>query len=265
MDNIVSFDKVAGFLCNPPTVAPRPDFSKLCTLPQHIVKALKQIKFPQSFIHGWLGLTMAPAVYALLEPQPFIEPAGPSPGPVYALFPPPNTVKMANTAFERNKNYFLSYKNINQACFCMLNELVPNQFKVSNTLALIWWNASMSIQDILNQMEDSYRKPSSALLFATNTLFKSPFAASEAPELLFFRIEQCQEVMTLGKLPYTLEQIIQNTLRLLMASNIFPVGEFDTWEQSTVKTYPALKTFIHKGYTRCLNLMELRNMAAGLG
>jgi hypothetical protein len=50
-----------------------------------------------------------------------------------------------------------------------------------------------------------------------------------------------------------------------MASNIFLVREFDTWEQSAVKTYPALKTFIHEAYTHCLNLMELRNMAAGLG
>jgi hypothetical protein len=177
---------------------------------------------------------MAPEMYALLKPQPFVVPADPSPGPVYSPFAPLNTVKMADAAFERNKNYFLSYKNINQACYLMLNELVPNQYKVSNTPRLIEWNASMFIQDILNQMEDLYGKPSSASLIATDTLFKSPFAASEAPELLFYRIEQCQEVMTLGKLPYTLEQIIQKVLCLLMASNIFPTREFDTWEQFLV-------------------------------
>jgi hypothetical protein len=49
-----------------------------------------------------------------------------------------------------------------------------------------------------------------------------------------------------------------------MASNIFLVKEFDTWEQSLVKTYPILKMFIHKAYTCCLNLMELWNAAAGL-
>ncbi len=246
-------------------MVPRLDFSKLCALHQHIVKAFKQIECPQSYIHGWSGLAMAPSVYALLEPQAFVVPADPGPNPVYVLFAPPNTVKMSNATFKRNKNYFLSYKNINQACFCMLDELVPNQYKVSNTQELIGWNASMSIQDILNQMEGSYGKPSSKLLCITNTLFNSPFAASDAPELLFYRIEQCQEVMTLGNLPYTSEQIIQNALRLLMASNIFPVREFDTWENSLVKTYPALKTFIHVVYTHCLNLMELRNMAAVLG
>ncbi len=185
MDNIISLNKVVGFLCNPPSVAPCPDFSKLRALRQHIVKALKQIKCPQSFIHWWSGLTMAPTVYTLLRPQPFIVPADPCLGPVYALFAPPNTVKMAYAAFERNKNYFLSYKNINQACFRMLNELMSNQFKVSNTPALIKWNALMSIQDILNQMEGLYGKPSSASSFAANTLFKSPFAASEAPEFCY--------------------------------------------------------------------------------
>ncbi len=180
MDNNVSFDKVAGFLRNPPTVAPRPDFSKLCALHQHIVKALEQIECPQSFIQGWSGLTMAPTVYTLLEPQAFVVPADPGQGLVYAPFAPPNTVKMADATFKRNKNYFLSYKNINQACFCMLDELVPNQYMVSNTPALIGWNALMSIQDIPNQMEGLYGKPRCALLFATKTLFKSPFAASEA-------------------------------------------------------------------------------------
>jgi hypothetical protein len=94
-------------------VAPHPYFSKLCALHQHILKALKQIKCPQSFIHGWSGITMAPTVYALLKPQPFVAPADPSLGLVYAPFAPPNTVKMADAVFERNKNYFLSYKDIN--------------------------------------------------------------------------------------------------------------------------------------------------------
>ncbi len=67
----------------------------------------------------------------------------------------------------------------------MLDELVPNQYKLSNMPALIGWNATMSIQFILNQSEDAYGKPSVAVLFANDTLFKSSFAATKAPELLF--------------------------------------------------------------------------------
>jgi hypothetical protein len=85
MDTIATFDKVLGFLCNPPTMVLCPDFAKLRGLCQHIVKALKQIECPQSFIHGWLGLAMAPAVYALLESNVFVLPVDPGPALIHTI------------------------------------------------------------------------------------------------------------------------------------------------------------------------------------
>jgi hypothetical protein len=99
MDSIISLDEIARFICNPPTVAPRLDFSKLRALSQHIVKALKQLECPQSFIHGWSGLTYAPNMYALLEPVPFIVPINPGPAPVYTQFTPKASIKMIDTTF----------------------------------------------------------------------------------------------------------------------------------------------------------------------
>jgi hypothetical protein len=118
---------------------------------------------------------------------------------------------------------------------------------------------------LMNQLEDLSRKLSVAALFANDTLFKSPFFATKAPKLLFYCIKQCQEIMTLGKLPYTMEQVIVNMLRLLTASQIFPTWEFDTWENMMVKSYPALKTFIHEAYSHHLNSMELCNTSSSLG
>jgi hypothetical protein len=88
---------------------------------------------------------------------------------------------------------------------------------------------------------------------------------TEAPKLLFYCIEQCQEIMTLGMLPYTTEQVILNAICLLMALQIFPLREFDMWENTTIKTYPALKTFIDKAYSGYLNSMELCNTSSSLG
>jgi hypothetical protein len=150
MDTIVTFDIEVGFLRYPPTMASHLDFAKLRALHQHIMKALKQLECPLSFIHGWSGLTMAPAVYALLEPNPFVVPGDPGPAPVYTPFATPAGIKMTNAAFKQDKKYFLMYKNINCACFRMLKDLVHNQYKVSNTPALNGWNATMSIQVILN-------------------------------------------------------------------------------------------------------------------
>ena len=73
--------------------------------------------------------------------------------------------------------------------------------------------------------------------------------------MLFYRIEQCQEIQILAQDPYTPTQIINNAVRLLQQSGIFPLKEFDTWDAITPKSYPALKTFIHEAYTRCLTAL----------
>jgi hypothetical protein len=81
----------------------------------------------------------------------------------------------------------------------MLNETVSNQFKVSNTPNLTGWDSTMTIRIILEQLKASYGKPDTMTLFQNDNLFRSPFPATEAPEMLFYRIEQCQEIQTLAQ------------------------------------------------------------------
>jgi hypothetical protein len=76
--------------------------------------------------------------------------------------------------------------------------------------------------------------------------------------MLFYRIEQCQEIQTIAQDPYTPKQIINNAIRLLMQLGIFPLKEFDTWEAMPVKLYPILKTFIYEAYSRRLMAMQLQ-------
>ncbi len=168
-------------------------------------------------------------------------------------------MKMIDATFTQDKNYYLSFLDINQACFKMLDKTVSNQFKVSNTPNLTGWNSTMMIRVILKQLKASYSKPDTMTLFRNDNLFQIPFPAIKAPEMLFYRIKQCQEIQTLAQDPYSNMQIINNAVRLLMQSNIFPLKEFDTWETITPKTYPALKTFIHKAYTCRLMAMQLHN------
>jgi hypothetical protein len=215
MDAIITFEEVTEFLKNPPSLALRPDFNQLCTLCQHIVRALKQLTCPQSPIHGWSGLAIAPGVYVLLELQAFVEPLNLGATAVYPPFLPPSAVKMIDAIFVWDKNYFLSLLNINQACFKMLDDAISNQFKVSNTPNLTGWNSTMTICAILEQLETSYSKPDTMMLFGNGTLFRSPFPANKAPEMLFYRIEQCQKIQILVQDPYSLTQIINNAVRLL--------------------------------------------------
>jgi hypothetical protein len=158
---------------------------------------------PESPIHGWSSLAIAPGVYTLLEPQAFVELLNPGATAVYPPFLPPLAIKMIDAIFVWDKNYFLLLLNINQACFKMLDDTISNQFKVSNTPNLTGWNSTMTIRTILEQLEASYGKPDTMMLFGNDTLFLSPFPANKAPEMAFYRIKQCQEIQILVQDPYT--------------------------------------------------------------
>ena len=112
MDSLITFDEATEFLKNPPSLSPRPDFSKLCALRKHMVKALKKLVCPQSQIHGWLVMVLSPMVYALLEPNPFAVPGNPGPVAVYTQFSTPAMIKQANNLFLRLQKEHQSYNNI---------------------------------------------------------------------------------------------------------------------------------------------------------
>jgi hypothetical protein len=267
MDVVIEYDEAAGFLKNPPTLEPHPNFANIHAHQKHIVQGLAQLSCPQSVIHGWSGLAMDPAAYTLLKGTAFVIPTDPGPTMVF-----PGGVAVARTVikttvatFERDKNYFLSYKNITRACFRMLDANVSAQFKVSNNAALTGWNSPMSIIDILAQLQNSYGKPNMMTLFNNDTLFRSPMKPGDSPEMLFYRLEQCQEVQRVGKVPYSDKQIIANAIRVLATSNIFPLKEFDMWEATAAKTYPALKMFFHEAYGRRLTAIELHTTTGQTG
>ncbi len=123
----------------------------------------------------------------------------------------------------------------------------------------------MGLRMILEQLEQSYGKPDMMTIHQNNLLFRSPFLPSKAPEMLFYCIEQCQEIQTIAEDPYTPKQIISNAVRLLMALGIFQLKEFNTWEAMTIEMYPILKTFVHEAYTRHLTSIQLQNTAGQQG
>jgi hypothetical protein len=264
MDAVINYDKAAGSLKNPPSLEPRPNFTNICALQKHIVQALAQLSCPQSDIHG---LAMDPATYLHLECRAFTIP--PDPGPS-AIFPggagvARTAMKTIQATFDRDKNYYFSYKNITGVCFCMLDANVSDQFKVSNNPTLTRWNSTMSIIDILGQLQVSYGKPNMIMLYTNDTLFRSPLTAGDLPEMLFYRIKQCQKIQGISNLPYSEEQIIANAVHILLQANIFPLKEFDAWDAVTPKSYLTLKTFIHVAYGCRLTALALRSTSSQNG
>ena len=86
----------------------------------------------------------------------------------------------------------------------------------------------------------------------------------DAPEVLFRRIEDCQEVQILGEDPYTAQQLLNNAVRLLLQSGLY-TRDFEDWDRklATDKIWTNLKTFIQEAYTRRLNATSITTGAQG--
>jgi hypothetical protein len=269
MNQLITYDDAAGMLCVPafPKSA-RPDFTSVRALRKHFHTALAKLECPQSLVHCWTGVAMDPVMYGLIEPNLFVLPVDPGTTPTYAVgFQNPQQIKTTEQMWEHDRNYYMSYSNIHRACFRLLDELVRPEYKVSNIAGLTGWNSTMSIQEILGQLEATFGKSSVAISFHNNTVFTSIFCAMDTPESLFRRIEECQEVAVLGGAPYLVPQIVGNTMFLFLQSGILPTREFEVWDTvpAANKTWPNLKTFVQQAYQRKLIAASLRNTSGQMG
>jgi hypothetical protein len=206
---------------------------------------------------------MDPTMYALFELSPFVTPPDLGNVLVYPNFAALLVLKTFNKLWENARNYYLSYVDISRACFRMLNENIPDQFKVSNNPYLIGWNPTMSIQLKVTQLEKMFGQPGGSLMWNNNKVFCADFLPYNAPESLFLRIEQCQEVAIIACNPYSEKQLIMITIHLLLQSGIFPMKEFEDWEAMIKKTWTSLKTFVHGAFQRQLVAVGIRGSTSG--
>ncbi len=129
---------------------------------------------------------------------------------------------------------------------------------------LVGWNPLMEPQEMFDQITSAYGKPTPAALLQNDTLFRSAYSPNDVPEVLFRRIEDCQEVQILGEDPYTAQQLLNNAVRLLLQCGLY-TRDFDDWEQkpSADRIWINLKTFVQECYTRHLNASSITSGAKG--
>jgi len=210
-------------------------------------------------------MVMAQNMYALLTTTPFRIPTTPGDTPTYirtilAGEPTDNTPltrteqATIDSTFARRKHYFLSMQNIERACFTALDSSVNDAFKLSNLAGVRGWHAGMTTVMILDQLSSVYGKPTSAALEANDTLFRSPYSAADAPEVLFRRIEDCAEIATLGDNPYTDKQLIHMAVRHLLTTGLY-IRAFEDWDLLNPDdcTWVELRSIIQDAFERRLN------------
>ncbi len=68
-----------------------------------------------------------------------------------------------------------------------------------------------------------------AMLEINNATFPGQYLAANAPEMLFWHIEDCAKAALLGHNPYTDWQLISDAIRLLLTTGLYvrPVEEWD--------------------------------------
>jgi hypothetical protein len=135
---------------------------------------------------------------------------------VYQQFSLPakiKTIQMPCLSKRRKNTNHTKISNVH--AFAYLTRTLLTNSRSPKIPALIGRNASMSIRDILDQLDGMYGKPDTMPLLSNDMLFRSPFIPSDAPELLFYRIEQGQEIQVLTCNPYSHTKV-NNAVRLLM-------------------------------------------------
>ena len=259
MDTIVTVEEVDNLIKSPPTIGKRPTFFSLRELRKHIINGLKQLPHPLFPSQGWSGMAMQPALFALLDPTPFVEPIDPGLYPIYQQYALAPDMKMTDNLFKTRKNMYTTYTNIKRSVFAMLIATIPEQFRTSNNPSMTGWNQTMSIKDILDQLEITFGRPGAAELLINQAAWSAPHNNQDAPENLFLRLEQCQQVAILAKNAYSETQMITNAVLLLRQSNIFPSKDYDDWDDvpEATRTWPIMRAFFHKKYTKRMTSINM--------
>ncbi len=73
---------------------------------------------------------------------------------------------------------------------------VNDAFKVApmTTPPTTGWNGSMLPNDIFDQLQGTYGKPTPDVMRQNNLVFLAPYNPQELPELLFKQCSDCQEI-----------------------------------------------------------------------
>ena len=123
----VTYEEAKATIGLLPLLAPRPNASNLRALSQHLEQKLQTIPCHQAPEHGFLGMVMPPAIYALRSDAPWEE--WPDPGPHPAAAETTAEQNNLHVVYEANKAVYDSQQNVRRAVTETLNAAVPNAFR----------------------------------------------------------------------------------------------------------------------------------------
>eukprot|EP00804_Cyclotella_cryptica_P014650 CCRYP_012669-RA/>CCRYP_012669-RA protein AED:0.66 eAED:0.28 QI:0/0/0/0.66/0/0.33/3/0/1062 len=230
------------------SLAPRPNASNLRALSQHLEQELQTIPCHQAPEHGFLGMVMPPAIYALRSDTPWEEWPDPGPHPVTAE----TTAEQNNLriVYNANKAVFDSQQNMRRAVTEALNTAVPNAFRkpVGNQIGTKVYTVRNDPQTILADLRAKYGICTPREKSENNRRFDESWDPSEPIEGLFDRLEDCY-VFAIQKKPFTLEQMIDKALIAIQLTGLYERALLE-WQDFAEenKTWAQLKLHFEEAY-----------------
>jgi hypothetical protein len=176
---------------------------------------------PSAPEHGFLGMVMPPAIYALQSGAPWEEWPDPVPHPATAE----TTAEQNNLGviYDANKDLFDSQQNVHRAVTKALNTAVLNAFRkpVGNQIGTKVYTVSDDPQTILADLRAKYGVCTPREKCKNNRRFDEPWDPNEPIEGLFDRLEDCCVFAIQNKPPFTLEQMIDKALIAIQLTGLY--------------------------------------------
>jgi hypothetical protein len=254
----VTYEEAKATIGLLPSLAPRPNASNLRALSQHLEQKLQTIPCHQAPEHGFLGMVMPPAIYALRSDAPWEE--WPDPGPHPAAAETTAEQNNLRVVYEANKAVYDSQQNVRRAVTEALNSAVPNAFRkpVGNQIGTKVFTVRDDPQLILADLRTKYGVCTPQEKSHNNRKFDEPWNPHEPIEGLFDRLEDCYVFAIQNKPPFTLDQMIDKALIAIQLTGLYERALLE-WQDflDENKTWAQLKLHFEEAY-------ELR-LASGQG
>ena len=256
--SIITYEEAKEIIGILPSLAPRPNASNLRALSQQLEQKLQTIPCQQAEEHGFIGMVMPPAIYALRSNTPWTY--WPDPGPHPAQGGTTAEQNNIRVLYDANKAVFDTQQNVRRAVNEALNAAVPNAFRkpIGNQIGTKVYTVRDDPQTILTDLRAKYGTCTPSEKAANGRRFDEQWDPNEPIEALFDRLEDCYIFAMQNKPPFTLEQMIDKAITAIQLTGLYERAllEWQDFDEAN-KTWAQLKLHFEEAY-------EVR-LASGLG
>jgi hypothetical protein len=212
---------------------------------------------------GYLGVTVAPAIYNTLSPQPFVKPPNPGTAPVFPDDATGPQIVNIRVVFQEQFHAFKKYMDVCNAISALIIEVIDPMYLATICLRYVGMGTRTPLQ-ILAHLYTNYAKITPADLETNDRAMKKPCDVNQRIEVLYQQIEDAIEFGAAGQTPYSPEQVLSIAYQLVFRTGIF-ANDCKIWKRHApaYKTWPQFKLDFAMAYQEYNEGLEISPRASG--